>query len=406
VTVPLLDGVPLLADLDVAGRRVLVRADLNVPLSDGAIVDDLRIVASVPTLQDLLDRGAALVVCSHLGRPTEPGDPETSLRPVSTRLAELLGRPIDVASDVAGADSARRAAALAPGEVLLLENLRWDPGETRGDEAFAARLAALADVYVDDAFGAAHRAHASISGVPALLPGAAGLLLARELAVLGALRDAPERPYVAILGGAKVSDKLVVLERLLERVDVLAVGGAMASTFLLAEGLDVGRSRVEEDRVDAVRELVVAARARGVEILLPVDLVVAETFERDAPPLVVEADAMPSERMSLDIGPRSAVRIAEAVATAGAVFWNGPMGVSEWPAYATGTRTVAEALAASPAFTVVGGGDSAAAVRNLGLDDRIDHVSTGGGAALELLEGRALPGVEALRTTPRSTRST
>ncbi len=400
-----LGGVPLVADLEVAGRRVLVRADLNVPLTDGAIVDDLRIAACVPTLQGLLDSGAALIVCSHLGRPAEPGDPATSLAPVAARLSELLGRPVDLADDVAGEDSARRAAALAPGDVLLLQNLRWDPGETKGDQSFSTRLAGLADVYVNDAFGAAHRAHASISGVPAILPGAAGLLLARELEVLGGLRDEPQRPYVAILGGAKVSDKLVVLERLLERVDVLAVGGAMASTFLLAEGADVGRSRVEEDRADVVHELVTAARLRGVEILLPVDLVVAATFERDAPPLVVEADAMPEDRMSLDIGPRSAARIAEAVAGAGAVFWNGPMGVSEWPSFASGTRTVAEALANSPAFTVVGGGDSAAAVRGLGLDDRIDHVSTGGGASLELLEGRELPGVEALRTTPRPVRS-
>ncbi len=403
MTVPLLDGVPLLADLAVDGRRVLVRADLNVPLDDGVIVDDLRIAACIPTLQDLLDRGAAVVICSHLGRPAEPGDPRTSLRPVAERLAELLGRDVALADDVAGPDSARRAAALQPGEVLLLQNLRWDPGETTGDPELAGRLAALADVYVGDAFGAAHRAHASISGVPALLPGAAGHLLARELEVLGGLRDAPDRPYVAILGGAKVSDKLVVLERLLERVDVLAVGGAMASTFLLAEGLPVGRSRVEEDRAETVARLVGAARARGVEILLPVDLVVAATFDRDAEPLVVDAGEMPADRMSLDIGPRSAARIAAAVTTAGAVFWNGPMGVSEWPSFASGTRTVAEALASSAAFSVVGGGDSAAAVRNLGLDDRIDHVSTGGGASLELLEGRELPGVEALRTTRRST---
>jgi len=406
VTVPLLDGVPLLADLDVDGRRVLVRADLNVPLTDGAIVDDLRIAASVPTLQALLDRGAALVVCSHLGRPVEPGDAATSLQPVATRLAELLGRPVVLSADVGGPDSVERAAALMPGDVLLLENLRWDPGETRGDAALAARLAALADVYVDDAFGAAHRAHASISGVPALLPGAAGLLLARELEVLGGLRDDPARPYVAVLGGAKVSDKLVVLERLLERVDVLAVGGAMASTFLLADGCEVGTSRVEADRVGTVAELVSAARTRGVEILLPVDLVVAATFDRDAPPLVVDVEAMPSDRMSLDIGPRSAARIAASIAGAGAVFWNGPMGVSEWPAFAAGTRTVAEAIAACEGFTVVGGGDSAAAVRNLGLDARIDHVSTGGGASLELLEGRDLPGVEALRTTRRDPRRT
>ncbi len=397
MTVPLLDGVPRLADLDVAGRRVLVRADLNVPLRDGEVADELRLISSLPTLEALLARGAALVVCSHLGRPSGAGDPTTSLRPVAARLSELLGRPVQLAADVAGPDAKARAAALEPGEVLLLENVRWEPGETTGDVELAQRLAALADCYVDDAFGAAHRAHASISGVPALLPSAAGLLLERELEVLGGLRDAPARPYVAVLGGAKVSDKLVVLERLLERVDVLAVGGAMASTFQLAAGRSVGRSRVEEDRVESVATLVAAARARGVEVLLPDDLVVAEAFDRDATPELVEAERMPEDRMSLDIGPRSAARIAESIATAGAVFWNGPMGVSEWPAFASGTRTVAEAMAASPAFTVVGGGDSAAAIRSMGLDARIDHVSTGGGASLELLEGRLLPGVEALR---------
>jgi len=401
VTGLLLDGVPRLADLEVEGLRVLVRADLNVPIRGGAVADDLRITSSVPTLQQLLDRGAALVVCSHLGRPSGPGDPTTSLRPVAERLSELLGRPVPLASDVAGDDARARAAALRPGEVLLLENLRWEAGETAGDPELASRLAGLADVYVDDAFGAAHRAHASISGVPAILPGAAGLLLERELEVLGALRDAPARPYVAVLGGAKVSDKLVVLERLLERVDVLAVGGAMASTFLLAEGLPVGISRVEEDRAETVGLLVAAARARGVQVLLPDDLVVVAEFDRDAPSDVVDTVEMPADRMSLDIGPRTAERIAQAVSTAGAVFWNGPMGVSEWPAFATGTRVVAEAMASSPAFTVVGGGDSAAAIRRMGLDDQVDHVSTGGGAALELLEGRALPGVEALRTTPR-----
>ena len=402
MTIPLLDGVPRLADLAVDGRRVLVRADLNVPLRDGAVADDLRIAASLPTLRHLLEQGAAVIVCSHLGRPAQPGDPATSLAPVAARLGELLGRPVALAADVAGDDARSRAAALEPGEVLLLENLRWEAGETKGDQELAQRLAALADLYVDDAFGAAHRAHASISGVPAILPGAAGLLLERELEVLGGLRDAPQHPYVAVLGGAKVSDKLVVLERLLERVDVLAVGGAMASTFQLAAGHRVGLSRVEEDRVESVAALVAAARERGVTILLPDDLVVAAEFDRDAAAELVDADDMPQDRMSLDIGPRSAARIAETVATAGAVFWNGPMGVFEWPAFAAGTRTVAEAIAASPAFTVVGGGDSAAAVRSLGLDDRIDHVSTGGGASLELLEGRTLPGVEALRSTPRS----
>jgi phosphoglycerate kinase len=397
VTLPLLEGIPTLDDLEVAGRRVLLRADLNVPLRDGAVADDLRISASVPTLTRLLDAGAAVIVCSHLGRPSAYGDAATSLAPVAARLAELLGRPVTLAADVAGDDARARSTALRPGEVLMLENLRWEPGETAGDPELAARLAALADMYVDDAFGAAHRAHASISGVPALLPSAAGGLLLRELEVLGALRDAPARPYVAVLGGAKVSDKLVVLERLLERVDVLAVGGAMASTFLLAEGRPVGTSRVEEDRVEAVAALVAAARDRGVTVLLPEDVIVAATFERDATPTLVRIEDFPDDQMSLDIGPATAARITAAIHGAGAVFWNGPMGVSEWPSFAAGTRSVAEALATTEAFTVVGGGDSAAAVRRLELDGHVDHVSTGGGASLELLEGRELPGVEALR---------
>jgi phosphoglycerate kinase len=398
----MLAGVATLADLDVAGRRVLVRADLNVPLRDGQVADELRITASLATLHELLRRGAAIVLASHLGRPDGAGDPTTSLAPVAARLSHHLGVPVMLAADVAGPDAAARAAALRSGEVLLLENLRWEPGEVAGDPELARRLAALADLYVDDAFGAAHRAHASISGVPALLPGAAGLLLQRELEVLGGLRDEPVRPYVAVLGGAKVSDKLVVVERLLERVDVLAVGGAMASTFLLGEGVAVGTSRVEEDRAGEVAALVAAARARGVKVLLPLDVVVAPAFARDAPATVLDVTDFPADQMSLDIGPRSTARIVAAVAAAGSVFWNGPMGVSEWPQFAAGTRGVAEALASSPAFTVVGGGDSAAAVRSLGLAERIDHVSTGGGASLELLEGRELPGVEALRTSPRA----
>jgi phosphoglycerate kinase len=397
VTVPLLVGVPRLVDLDVEGRRVLVRADLNVPLRDGAVADELRVTASLPTLRHLLDAGAALIVASHLGRPTGADDPATSLRPVAERLSHHLGRPVALSSDVAGPDAAARAAALLPGEVLLLENLRWEPGETTGDPELAARLAALAERYVDDAFGAAHRAHASISGVPELLPSAAGLLLEREIEVLGALRDAPARPYVAVLGGAKVSDKLSVVEQLLERVDVLAVGGAMASTFLVAEGTSVGTSRYEADQTEHIGALVAAARARGVEILLPVDVVVTAEFAADAATSVVAVEDFPADRMSLDIGPRSTARIAEVVGSAGAVFWNGPMGVSEWPAFAAGTRGVAEAMAASSAFTVVGGGDSAAAVRTFGLDGAMDHISTGGGASLELLEGRTLPGIEALR---------
>lgn len=402
MTARLLEGIPTLGDLEVDGRRVFLRADLNVPLSGGRVLDDLRITSSLPTLRELLGRGASVVMASHLGRPSGSGDPSTSMAPVAQRLRELLGHDVVLATDVAGPDAIARAAVLGAGQVLLLENLRWEPGETKGDVGFAKRLAALADCYVGDAFGAAHRAHASIAGVPALIPGAAGLLLARELDVLGRLRDDPARPYVAVLGGAKVSDKLIVLERLLERVDVLAVGGAMASTFLLAEGISVGTSRVEAEQAGEVGRLVAAARARGVEVILPEDVVVAPEFSRDAPALTVDVRDFPADQMSLDIGPRTTARIAAAVAGAGAVFWNGPMGVSEWPSFAAGTRGVAQALSTSPGFTVVGGGDSAAAVRAFGFAELVDHVSTGGGASLELLEGRALPGVEALRTTPRT----
>jgi phosphoglycerate kinase len=296
-----------------------------------------------------------------------------------------------------GPDARAKAEALADGEVLLLENLRWDPGETANDDGYADALASLAEVYVDDAFGAAHRAHASISGVPARLPGYAGVLLARELDVLGALLDGPARPYVAVLGGAKVSDKLTVLENLLERVDAIAVGGAMAFTFLVAEGHDVGTSRVEEDQVDTVRDLVARARERGVEVLLPSDVVVAGEFDEHAPATTVAVEQMPGDQMGLDVGPVTADVYARSIEGAGSVFWNGPMGVFEWASFAQGTRTVAEAMARAPGFTVVGGGDSAAAIRQLGLDERVDHVSTGGGASLELLEGRDLPGVVALR---------
>ena len=397
MTSPLLDGVPTLDDLDASGRTVFLRADLNVPLRDGEVADDLRISSSLPTILRLREQGARVVIASHLGRPKGEPDEGTSMAPVGRRLAELLGAPVEVARDVVGPDARAKAVGLADGEVLLLENLRWDPGETAGDDAYADALAALADVYVDDAFGAAHRAHASISGVPARLPGYAGLLLARELEVLGTLLAEPPHPYVAVLGGAKVSDKLTVLDNLLRRVDAICVGGAMAFTFLVAEGHDVGGSRVEQDQIDEVARLVADARARGVEVLLPSDVVVAERFAEDATPTTVSAEAMPAGQMGLDIGPQTAEVYARAVAGAGSVFWNGPMGVFEWDAFAQGTRTVAEAMAQAPGFTVVGGGDSAAAIRQLGLDERVDHVSTGGGASLELLEGRDLPGVVALR---------
>lgn len=398
MTSELLAGVRTLPDLDAEGKQVFVRADLNVPLRDGAITDDLRVQSSVPTLRALLDQGASVVVASHLGRPKGTPDPASSMAAVGTRLQELLSTEVLTATDVVGEDAKAKAGALRPGQVLLLENLRWDPGETANDDDFAAALAALADVYVDDAFGASHRAHASIAGVPARIPGYAGLLLERELSVLGGLLEDPARPYVAVLGGAKVSDKLTVLENLLQRVDVLAVGGAMAFTFLVAEGVDVGASRVEADQVETVGRLVAAARERGVEVLLPSDVVVAPEFAEDAPATTVEVGAIPGDQMGLDVGPQTAQRYASAIAGAGSVFWNGPMGVFEWEPFAAGTRTVAEAIADSDGFTVVGGGDSAAAIRAFGLDDRVDHVSTGGGASLELLEGKELPGVVALRT--------
>ncbi|MEX2324283.1 MAG: phosphoglycerate kinase [Nitriliruptoraceae bacterium] len=388
-----------MASLSSAGQRVLVRADLNVPLRDGAITDDLRITASLPTIQHLRAGGARVIVASHLGRPDGSSDPSTSLAPVAAALGQHLGCDVALARDVAGEDARRLVSQMADGDVVLLENLRWDAGETAGDDEFADALAALCDVYVNDAFGASHRAHASITGVPARRPGYAGLLVERELDALGRLLDDPARPYVAILGGAKVSDKLTVLENLLTRVDVIAVGGAMAFTFLVAEGHDVGRSRVEDDQVHHVATLVADARQRGVEVLLPTDVVVAPAFDEHSPPTGVAVSDMPEEQMGLDIGPLTGLAYGQVIRDAGSVFWNGPMGVFEWPAFAAGTRAVAEAVANAAGFTVVGGGDSAAAIRQFGLADRVDHVSTGGGASLELLEGKILPGISALNKT-------
>ena len=394
----LLDGVRSVRDLDPAGTRVFLRADLNAPLDAGRVGDDLRLQAALPTLRLLLDGGARVVLASHLGRPSGEVDPAYSMAPVGARLSELLGREVPVAADVIGDDARARVAALGDGEVVLLENLRFDPGETTNDDAFADALAGMADAYVDDAFGACHRGHASIAGVPARIPGHAGLLLERELEVLGGLLEAPAHPYVAVLGGAKVSDKLTVLENLLGKVDAIAVGGAMCFTFLQAEGHDVGASRVEADQVDTVRDLVARARDRGVTVHLPTDVVVAPSFAEDAPPTTVPVGDIPPDQMGLDVGPDTTAGYAATIRDAGSVFWNGPMGVFEWDAFAAGTRGVADAMAGSGAFTVVGGGDSAAAIRRLGLDEAVDHVSTGGGASLELLEGKDLPGVVALRS--------
>jgi phosphoglycerate kinase len=378
---------------DVAARRVLVRNDFNVPLEDGRITDDLRIRASLPTLEWLVEHGARVVCCSHLGRPKGKRDERYSLEPVAGALGEHLGREVAFVDDVAG-DQARRAVMeLDDGQVLLLQNLRFEPGEEKNDPELAERLAVLAELYVDDAFGAAHRAHASVVAVAERLPAYAGFLLAREVEVLSRLLEGPERPFVAILGGSKVSDKLAVLSNLLDRVDSLVVGGGMCFTFLAAQGLEIGDSLFEPDKVDAVKELLAAAEREGKPVLLPSDVVVAREVAEDAERRTVPADGIEKGWKGLDIGPETAERFAAAVRDARTVFWNGPMGVFELAPFADGTRKVAEAVAAADGFTVVGGGDSAAALAELGLADRVDHLSTGGGASLELLEGRTLPGV-------------
>jgi phosphoglycerate kinase len=383
---------------EVEGRRVLVRDDFNVPLDDqGRVTDDLRVRAALPTLRYLLERGAKVICCSHLGRPKGRRVEKYSLAPVAKVLAERLGLGVAFVDDVAGDEARRATAGLAPGQVLLLQNLRFEPGEEANDPAFAERLASLAELYVDDAFGAAHRAHASVVGVAERLPAYAGFLLAAEVKALSRLLEGPARPFVAVLGGSKVSDKLAVLSNLLGQVDTLVVGGGMCFTFLAAQGNGVGDSLFEQDQVGPVRDLLARAGREGKRILLPTDLVVADAFAEDARRRVVPASAIEPGWRGLDIGPQSAAAFAAAVRDAKTVFWNGPMGVFEWPPFAAGTRAVAEAIASTSAYTVVGGGDSAAALAQFGLADKVDHLSTGGGASLELLEGRTLPGVSVLQ---------
>lgn len=382
-------------EAEVAGRRVLVRVDFNVPIRDGRIVDDRRIREALPTIESLRRRGARVLLVSHRGRPRGAVDPDLSVRPVAARLAELLGAPVPVAADVAG-DSARSTAlALADGQVAMLENVRFEPGEEANDEGLARRLASLADVYCNDAFGAAHRAHASTEGVAHHLPAYAGLLMLRELEILGSALEEPRRPFVAIVGGAKISSKIGVVNHLLERVDSLWIGGAMACTFYLARGASAGTSLVEADQVDTARGLlegVGAARLR-----LPPDLVAVPEATPEAPRTVVPWDAIPDGLMVVDVGPRTVAEMAAEVGGAGTVMWNGPLGIYEIDAFATGTREVARAVGDSPATTVIGGGDLAAAIEDAGVADRVSHVSTGGGATLEFLEGRVLPGVACLR---------
>lgn len=386
---------------DLRGKRVLVRSDLNVPLDGTRITDDGRVRASVPTISALLDAGASVVVMAHLGRPKGAPEEKYSLRPVVGRLSELLGRPVAFATDTVGESAREVVAGLGEGEVALLENLRFNKGETSKDEAerraFAEELAALGDAFVSDGFGVVHRKQASVYDLAQILPSATGSLVRGEVESLRRVTDEPERPFVVVLGGAKVADKLGVINNLLTRADRIVIGGGMAYTFLKAKGWEVGKSLLDEEQIDTVRGYMETAAERGVELVLPVDVVVAREFSADAPSEVVDADAIPEDAEGMDIGPRTRELFASKIADARTVFWNGPMGVFEFPKFAEGTSAVAEALASCEGFTVIGGGDSASAVRNLGFDtERFSHISTGGGASLELIEGKSLPGIAVL----------
>jgi phosphoglycerate kinase len=380
-------------DIDVQGKRVLMRVDFNVPLKEGQITDDTRIRAALPTIQYLLDRGAALVLMSHLGRPKGEPAPEFSLKPVAVRLGELLGRKVQMAPDCVGPEVEAMAAALRPGDVLVLENTRFHAGETKNDPALAEQLARLGDVFVNDAFGAAHRAHASTEGVTHYLPAVAGLLMEKEIEFLGNAIQNPARPYVAIIGGAKISDKIGVIRKLLNEVDWLLIGGGMANTFFAAQGYEMGDSLVEPDSLEVARELL---KSGGAKLVLPVDGVVADAFSADAKHKVVPVDQIEPGWRMLDIGPQSVARFGAKIATAKTVVWNGPMGVFELAPFAAGTNAVAKMLAESSAVTIIGGGDSVAAVQQAGLANQMSHISTGGGASLEMLEGKELPGLAAL----------
>ncbi len=395
-------SIPNLASLDVKGKRVFLRCDLNVPLKDGVITDDGRIRASLPTISALLNSGASLVICAHLGRPKGERKPELSLAPIAIKLSELLNEEVVFATDVIGESATRAVAALKTGGVVLLENIRFEAAETSKDEsersALARKLASYADLYVGDGFGAVHRKHASVFETAKLLPHAAGFLISAEVDVLQKLTHQPDRPYCVVLGGAKVSDKIGVIANLLEKVNVLAIGGGMLFTFLAAQGKEIGKSLVEIESIPTVKELLIRADALGVEILLPTDIVVAPAFANELP-TVVSADAIPADQIGLDIGPVSAMKFAEAIKKCHTVFWNGPMGVFEFSNFAAGTKAIAAALTEVQGLAVVGGGDSAAAVRALGFtDSQFGYISTGGGAALEYLEGKELPGLIALQS--------
>ena len=384
-------------DIDVSGKKVLVRCDFNVPLADGVITDDKRIRESIPTIRYLADHGAAVILCSHLGRPKdEESKKKCTLAPVAKRLSELMGKEVKFTTDIIGDEAHSLAAALRPGEILVIENVRFFKEETKNDPDFAKALASLADIYVNDAFGTAHRAHASTAGVADYLPAVCGYLIQKEIKVMGGALADPKRPFVAILGGAKVSDKIGVINNLLEKADTIIIGGGMAYTFVKAQGGEIGTSLLEADKMDYALEMIQKAKDRGVKLLLPVDTMAGDQFAADCARKVVPTNAIPADWMGLDIGPETIKLFTEAVKGAGTVVWNGPMGVFEFPAFATGTEAIAAALAESGAVTIVGGGDSAAAVEKLGFADKMTHISTGGGASLEFLEGKELPGVACL----------
>jgi 3-phosphoglycerate kinase len=383
-------------DLELKGKKVFVRVDFNVPLKDGKVANDLRIRASLPTIRYGIEHGAALVIASHLGRPKGKPKPEYSLAPVAERLSELLEQDVHFLPDCIGEETKKAVAAAKPGDVMLLENLRYHGEEEKNDPAFAKALADMADLYVSDAFGTVHRAHASTVGVADYLPAVSGFLVAKELEMLGGALTAPKRPFVAILGGSKVSDKLGVIQNLIEKADVFILGGGLSYTFNKAEGGKIGKSLCEEDKLDYAREVFARAKEKGVKFLVPTDALGAAAFSPDATPVLCSAYDIPDELMGMDIGPESAAAITKEIAAAGTVMWNGPMGVFEFEAFSKGTRAVAEAMANCEGITIVGGGDSAAAVMQFGLSDQMTHVSTGGGASLEFVEGRVLPGVACL----------
>ena len=383
-------------DIDVSGKKVLVRCDFNVPLDNGVITDDKRIRESLKTIKYLVDHHAKVILCSHLGRPKGEFNMKFSLAPIAARLTELLGQKVEMASDVVGEDAQAKAAALKDGEIMLIENVRFHKEEEKNDPEFAKKLASLAEIYVNDAFGTSHRAHASTAGVADYLPAVCGYLIQKEISIMGQALSDPKRPFVAILGGAKVSDKISVITNLLDKVDTLIVGGGMAYTFNKSRGYEIGTSLCEEDKLDLARDLMKKAEEKGVKFLLPVDNKVGDEFKPDCNFKVVPANKIPADYMGLDIGPETEKLFADAIKNAATVVWNGPMGVSEWENFASGTCAVATAVAESGAISIIGGGDSAAAIEKLGFADKMTHISTGGGASLEFLEGLELPGIAAL----------